>query len=472
MVSKSSLMKLFVRRASGGNAPGRVGPAALAGAVLALAASAGAAMAEDSRISIYFVGCAAPTGFHGYLARGAAEAGKNLGVNVTYIYPDELTIPNQVAEDRRSDRCPGERHRALRLRRGCGLRRRRQAGQGRRHRLRQRRRARPLAIAGPRPERHLPVPDRLGRKGRRRADRQAAGSRWASRAASSSATSSRATRPAATAPTSEIDALKAAGIEAEFLETSMDPGQQSEARRQLPARQSRHRGGDQRLRRQRRPACGEGGQRPNDLILTGYDLDAQSLDGDPGRTAGLHHRPAAVLARLHAGPAADPLPQVRADRSQLLPDRPDDRRQVEHRAGREARDGRLPLSGGRSSEGAGPAAQSRARQTGARPGVRILRLIGLTGPVRAPQIRATRGSRRRLRRGGAAASAAAGGDVARRARHPVSHLHRSQPGPVPDQADLHQRDVGRRGTRHRQHRRDASDDRRTLRPLGRRGPRA
>jgi simple sugar transport system substrate-binding protein len=37
----------------------------------------------------------APTGFHGYLARGAAEAGKNLGVKVTYIYPDELTIPNQ-----------------------------------------------------------------------------------------------------------------------------------------------------------------------------------------------------------------------------------------------------------------------------------------------------------------------------------------------------------------------------------------
>ena len=47
-------------------------------------------------ISIYFVGCAAPTGFHGYLARGAEEAGKNLGVNVTYIYPDQLTIPNQV----------------------------------------------------------------------------------------------------------------------------------------------------------------------------------------------------------------------------------------------------------------------------------------------------------------------------------------------------------------------------------------
>ena len=52
-------------------------------------------MADDN-ISIYFVGCAAPTGFHGYLARGAEEAGKNLGVKVTYIYPDTLTIPNQV----------------------------------------------------------------------------------------------------------------------------------------------------------------------------------------------------------------------------------------------------------------------------------------------------------------------------------------------------------------------------------------
>jgi ABC-type sugar transport system substrate-binding protein len=46
--------------------------------------------------SIYFVGCAAPTGFHGYLARGAAEAGRNLGAKVTYISPDQLTIPNQV----------------------------------------------------------------------------------------------------------------------------------------------------------------------------------------------------------------------------------------------------------------------------------------------------------------------------------------------------------------------------------------
>jgi simple sugar transport system substrate-binding protein len=68
---------------------------ALCGAV-ALAGGPHAAQAADAPLSIYFVGCAAPTGFHGYLARGAEEAGKNLGVNVTYIYPDQLTIPNQV----------------------------------------------------------------------------------------------------------------------------------------------------------------------------------------------------------------------------------------------------------------------------------------------------------------------------------------------------------------------------------------
>ena len=74
MVSKSSLMKLFVRSAAGGDAPGRGVSTALAGAVLALAASTGAATAADGNISIYFVGCSAPTGFHGYLARGAEEA--------------------------------------------------------------------------------------------------------------------------------------------------------------------------------------------------------------------------------------------------------------------------------------------------------------------------------------------------------------------------------------------------------------
>ncbi len=69
---------------------------AAAAAVALLAGGVQQAKADDKPINIYFVGCAAPTGFHGYLARGAAEAGKNLGVSVTYIYPDQLTIPNQV----------------------------------------------------------------------------------------------------------------------------------------------------------------------------------------------------------------------------------------------------------------------------------------------------------------------------------------------------------------------------------------
>src|SRR5215470_1520964 len=68
----------------------------LSAAVVALALGSSAVKAQDHPLSIYFVGCAAPTGFHGYLARGAEEAGKNLGVKVTYIFPDQLTIPNQV----------------------------------------------------------------------------------------------------------------------------------------------------------------------------------------------------------------------------------------------------------------------------------------------------------------------------------------------------------------------------------------
>jgi simple sugar transport system substrate-binding protein len=97
MTAKPNLIKLCldaVRVAIRSKVLTRSLPAALGGAVLALGASGGPAAADD--ISIYFVGCAAPTGFHGYLARGAAEAGKNLGVKVTYIYPDQLTIPNQV----------------------------------------------------------------------------------------------------------------------------------------------------------------------------------------------------------------------------------------------------------------------------------------------------------------------------------------------------------------------------------------
>ena len=40
-------------------------------ALAALAFSGAAAKADDKPLSLYFVGCAPPTGFHGYLARGA-----------------------------------------------------------------------------------------------------------------------------------------------------------------------------------------------------------------------------------------------------------------------------------------------------------------------------------------------------------------------------------------------------------------
>ena len=47
-------------------------------------------------LSIHFVGCAAPEGFHGYLARGAREAGNDLGVDLTYVYPEVHTAASQV----------------------------------------------------------------------------------------------------------------------------------------------------------------------------------------------------------------------------------------------------------------------------------------------------------------------------------------------------------------------------------------
>ena len=145
---------------------------AAVGALFALAASGGVAMAQDN-ISIYFVGCAAPTGFHGYLARGAEEAGKNLGVKVTYIYPDQLTDPESGGEDRRGDRGEGQRHCALRIRRRLGLCGRRGPRQGGRNRIRQRRCAAGRR-ASARSQRHFPVPHGIRRESRRRSHGEAA----------------------------------------------------------------------------------------------------------------------------------------------------------------------------------------------------------------------------------------------------------------------------------------------------------
>ena len=94
---------------------------ALGAALLALPTSGSAVKAQDDDISIYFVGCAAPTGFHGYLARGAEEAGQNLGVKVTYIYPDQLTIPNQMQKIEEAIAAQADGIARLRLRRGRRL---------------------------------------------------------------------------------------------------------------------------------------------------------------------------------------------------------------------------------------------------------------------------------------------------------------------------------------------------------------
>ena len=249
-------------------------------------------------------------GFHGYLARGAEEAGKNLGVKVTYIYPDQLDLPNQVQKIEEAIAAQAERHRALRLRRGCGLCRRRRARQGGRHRLRQRRGA-ARGLAAARPERHLPLPHRLRRGRGRQAHRAAAARDGRQGPGRGRRPAAAATPPAAPAPTREIETLKAAGVEADFLELTMDPGQQSEALFNYLRAQPGHRAATSVCDVIDGFLAAKADSGRDDLILTGYDIVAQSLAAIQDGRAGLHHRPAAVLARLHAGPAPDPLHQVR-----------------------------------------------------------------------------------------------------------------------------------------------------------------
>lgn len=51
------------------------------------------ARAEDKPLTIYFVGATSPGDpFHGIIARGAEQAGKDLGVRVVYIFPDKVTL--------------------------------------------------------------------------------------------------------------------------------------------------------------------------------------------------------------------------------------------------------------------------------------------------------------------------------------------------------------------------------------------
>lgn len=243
--------------------------------VAAFISAPDAARAEDKPISIYFVGCAAPTGFHGYLARGAEEAGKNLGVNVTYVYPDQLTIPNQVQkiEEAIAAQANGIAVCAFAEDKAYAeiAARAKEAG---------------IAFgsaAAPPSGAQIRDPNDffLFRTG---SDEAAAGKLTAQRLLSMGvkgrvvvANQQPGDASCQLRATSEIDALKAAGIEADFLELTMDPGQQSEAlfnylrvHPDTAAATSTCDVIDGFL-----SAKADSGR--NDLILTGYDIVAQSL---------------------------------------------------------------------------------------------------------------------------------------------------------------------------------------------------
>ena len=244
-------------------------------ALAALAFGGGAAKADEKPLSLYFVGCAPPTGFHGYLARGAAEAGKNLGVQVTYIYPDELTIPNQVEKIEEAIAahangialCEFAEDKAY----ADVAKRAKDAG---------------IAFgsaAAPPPGSQVRDPNDffLFRTG---SDEKAAGALTGKRLISMGvkggvvvADQQPGDATCRDRANAEIDTLKAAGVKAEFLETSMDPGQESEAvvnylraNPQTAAATSVCHISSGLL-----SAKKDSGR--NDLIITGYDLDAEAL---------------------------------------------------------------------------------------------------------------------------------------------------------------------------------------------------
>ncbi len=246
-----------------------------AGMVASAVAASSVAEAQDDEISIYFVGCAAPTGFHGYLARGATEAGENLGVNVTYIYPDQLTIPNQVQKIEEAIAAQADGIAVCVFTEDAAyadvVARAKEAG---------------IAIgsaAAPPPGTAVRDPDDmfLFRTG---SDEGAAGKLTAQRLIAMGVTGRVVVanqQPGDAScqlrATSQIEALKEAGIEAEFLELTMDPGQQAESlfnylrlHPDTAAATSTCDVIDGFL------AAKEQSGR-DDLIVTGYDIVAQSL---------------------------------------------------------------------------------------------------------------------------------------------------------------------------------------------------
>ncbi|OHV79348.1 substrate-binding domain-containing protein [Ensifer sp. LCM 4579] len=65
-------------------------------AIIGLACAAAVASAEEQRLKIVHVGVAAPTGFFAYLNKGAEDAARELGVDFTYVFPSNSTLPAQV----------------------------------------------------------------------------------------------------------------------------------------------------------------------------------------------------------------------------------------------------------------------------------------------------------------------------------------------------------------------------------------
>jgi simple sugar transport system substrate-binding protein len=236
----------------------------------------GAAKSDDKPLSIYFVGCSAPTGFHGYLARGAEEAGKNLGVKVTYIYPDELTIPNQVQKIEEAIAAKANGIALCEFAQDAAYAdvaaRAHEAG---------------IAFgsaAAPPAGAQVRDPNDffLFRTG---SDEKAAGALTAKHLIAMGvkggvvvADQQPGDATCRDRADTEIATLKAAGVNAEFLETTMDPGQESEAvvnyLRKHPdtaaATSVCH------ISAGLLSAKADSGRK--DLIITGYDLDAQALD--------------------------------------------------------------------------------------------------------------------------------------------------------------------------------------------------
>ncbi len=92
-----------------------------------------------------------------------------------------------------------------------------------------------------------------------------------------SSISSPATRPAAIAPNSEIATLKAAGVKAEFVESMMDPGQESELVVNYLRKHPDTAAATSVCNISAGLLSAKNDSGKSDLIITGYDLDAQAL---------------------------------------------------------------------------------------------------------------------------------------------------------------------------------------------------